>query len=68
MVFAGSIALAAGFAFVAASGRGLGWLIVGMVLLDLGNRAGLVANQAAACGAQSQATAEGHARPPGEHA
>jgi len=43
-------------------------LIVGMVLLDLGNRAGLVANQAAACGAQSQATAEGHARPPGEHA
>lgn len=46
MLLAGAVALAIGFAFVAAGGRGLGWLIVGMVLLDFGNRAGLVANQA----------------------
>ena len=46
MVFAGAIALAVGFGFIAASGRGLGWLIAGMVLLDFGNRAGLVSNQA----------------------
>ena len=46
LVLAGALVLALGFAFVAAGGRGLGWLIVGMVLLDFGNRAGLVANQA----------------------
>jgi predicted MFS family arabinose efflux permease len=46
MVLAGAIALAVGFGFIAASGRGLGWLIAGMVLLDFGNRAGLVSNQA----------------------
>ncbi|MBD2839693.1 MFS transporter [Pseudomonas sp. JM0905a] len=45
MVLAGAIALAVGFAFIAAGGHSLGWLIVGMVLLDFGNRAGLVANQ-----------------------
>lgn len=45
MLFAGALALAVGFAFIAAGGRGLGWMIVGMVLLDFGNRAGLVANQ-----------------------
>ncbi|MDM0028821.1 MFS transporter [Variovorax saccharolyticus] len=46
MLLAGALALAIGFAFIAASGHGLGWLIIGMVLLDFGNRAGLVANQA----------------------
>jgi len=46
MVLAGAIALAVGFAFIAAGGRGLGWLIAGMVVLDFGNRAGLVGNQA----------------------
>jgi predicted MFS family arabinose efflux permease len=46
LVFAGAAALSVGFAFVAAGSAGIGWLIVGMVLLDLGNRAGLVANQA----------------------
>lgn len=46
LVFAGAIALVAGFAGVAAGGHGLGWLVAGMVLLDFGNRAGLVANQA----------------------
>jgi predicted MFS family arabinose efflux permease len=46
MVFAGAIALALGFVFIAASAQGLGWLIAGMVLLDFGNRAGLVSNQA----------------------
>jgi predicted MFS family arabinose efflux permease len=46
MVLAGAMALAAGFACIAAGGQSLGWLILGMVLLDLGNRAGLVANQA----------------------
>lgn len=46
MVLAGAMALAAGFAFIAAGRQSLGWLIVGMVLLDFGNRAGLVANQA----------------------
>lgn len=45
MVYAGALALVAGFALVAAGGRSLGWLVAGMVLLDLGNRAGLVANQ-----------------------
>lgn len=45
MLLAGALALAIGFAFIAAGGRGLGWMIVGMVLLDFGNRAGLVANQ-----------------------
>ncbi|WP_044874472.1 MFS transporter [Pseudomonas sp. LFM046] len=46
MVLAGAMALAVGFAFIAAGGQSLGWLIVGMVLLDFGSRAGLVANQA----------------------
>ncbi|WP_137822441.1 MFS transporter [Pseudomonas sp. D(2018)] len=46
MVLAGTITLAAGFAFVAAGSQSLGWIIVGMLLLDFGNRAGLVANQA----------------------
>lgn len=46
MVFAGAMALAVGFLFIAASGRSLAWLVVGMVLLDLGNRTGLVSNQA----------------------
>ncbi len=46
MVLVGAMALAAGFVCIAAGGQSLGWLILGMVLLDLGNRAGLVANQA----------------------
>lgn len=46
MVLAGAMTLALGFACIAAGGQHLGWLILGMVLLDLGNRAGLVANQA----------------------
>jgi predicted MFS family arabinose efflux permease len=46
LVIAGATVLVVGFVFIAASAENLGWLIVGMVLLDLGNRAGLVANQA----------------------
>ncbi|MBD0706536.1 MFS transporter [Pseudomonas sp. PSB1] len=46
MVLAGAVALTVGFAFIAAGGQSLGSLIVGMVLLDFGNRAGLIANQA----------------------
>jgi len=45
MFLAGALTIAAGFVFIAASGHGLTWLIIGMVLLDFGNRAGLVANQ-----------------------
>ncbi|WP_219217598.1 MFS transporter [Variovorax boronicumulans] len=45
LLLARALALALGFAFIAAGGRGLGWLIAGMVLLDFGNRTGLVANQ-----------------------
>ena len=43
---AGALTVAIAFAFVAAGGRSLAWLIVGMVLLDLGNRASFIANQA----------------------
>lgn len=43
---AGALTVAIGFAFVAAGGRSLAWLIVGMLLLDLGNRASFIANQA----------------------
>lgn len=46
MVLAGAMTLVLGFACIAASGQNLGWLILGMLLLDMGNRAGLVANQA----------------------
>lgn len=46
LAVAGSMVRVAGFIFIAAGARSLGWLILGMVLLDLGNRAGLVANQA----------------------
>jgi predicted MFS family arabinose efflux permease len=46
LAIAGATVLVVGFVFIAASAENLGWLIVGMVLLDLGNRAGLVANQA----------------------
>jgi predicted MFS family arabinose efflux permease len=42
----GAITVTMAFAFVAAGGVNLSCLIVGMVLLDLGNRAALVANQA----------------------
>jgi len=45
LAVAGAVTLVLGFVFIAAGGLNLGWLIVGMVLLDLGNRAGLVANQ-----------------------
>ncbi|WP_339487733.1 MFS transporter [Pseudomonas sp. EL_65y_Pfl2_R95] len=45
MVLASTIAVAVSFAFVAAGGQSLGWLMVGMILLDFGNRAALVANQ-----------------------
>ncbi|MEX3997688.1 MFS transporter [Paraburkholderia sp. EG285A] len=43
---AGALTVAIAFAFVAAGGHSLAWLIIGMVLLDLGNRAGFIANQA----------------------
>lgn len=43
---AGALTVAIAFAFIAAGGHSLSWLIVGMVLLDLGNRAGFIANQA----------------------
>ncbi|MBB3176373.1 MFS transporter [Variovorax sp. Sphag1AA] len=46
MVFVGAILVALAFLLVSLSGRSLGWLIAGMVVLDLGNRVGLVANQA----------------------
>ena len=45
MVLVGALTLAAAFLFIAASGRSLAWLVAGMLLLDLGNRIGLVANQ-----------------------
>ena len=45
LVSAGGIALAVGHACIAAGGRSLAALVAGMVLLDLGNRAGLAANQ-----------------------
>jgi predicted MFS family arabinose efflux permease len=45
LAIAGATMLVVGFVFIAASAENLGWLIVGMVLLDFGNRAGLVANQ-----------------------
>lgn len=43
---AGALTVVVAFAFVAAGGRSLAWLVVGMVLLDLGNRATFIANQA----------------------
>jgi predicted MFS family arabinose efflux permease len=43
---AGAITVALAFVFIAAGGRSLAWLVVGMVLLDLGNRASFIANQA----------------------
>jgi predicted MFS family arabinose efflux permease len=45
-ICAGAIALGLAFAFVAAGGSSLAWLVVGIVFVDLGNRAGFVANQA----------------------
>ena len=41
----GAIIVTLAFAFVAAGGQNLSCLIVGMILLDLGNRAALVGNQ-----------------------
>ncbi|HEX6704079.1 MAG TPA: MFS transporter [Albitalea sp.] len=46
MVLVGTITVGVAFALVAAGGRSLAWVIAGMVLLDLGNRAALVASQA----------------------
>jgi predicted MFS family arabinose efflux permease len=46
MVFAGALFVVLAFLLIAASGRSLAWLVVGILFLDLGNRAGLVANQA----------------------
>ncbi|WP_218132721.1 MFS transporter [Cupriavidus sp. YR651] len=46
VVSAGAITAAAAFACIAMAGSSVAWLILGMILLDLGNRAGLVANQA----------------------
>ncbi|WP_408528293.1 MFS transporter [Paraburkholderia fungorum] len=43
---AGALTVVVAFVFVAAGGRSLAWLVVGMVLLDLGNRATFIANQA----------------------
>ncbi|WP_271411484.1 MFS transporter [Pseudomonas sp. Q1-7] len=45
MVLAGAMTLVLGMVFVAAAGHSLVWLIVGLVLIDFGNRGGLVANQ-----------------------
>lgn len=42
----GAITVTAAFVFIAAGGRSLSWLVVGIVLLDLGNRASFIANQA----------------------
>jgi predicted MFS family arabinose efflux permease len=46
VAYAGAATVVIGFAFIAAGGRSLAWLIGGMVLLDLGNRASFIANQA----------------------
>jgi predicted MFS family arabinose efflux permease len=46
VAFMGALAVAIAFAFVAAGGHSLAWLLVGMVLMDLGNRASFIANQA----------------------
>nr|WP_064495364.1 MFS transporter [Pseudomonas chengduensis] len=46
LAIAGATTLTLGFTCIAAGGQSLGWLILGMVLLDVGNRAGLIANQA----------------------
>jgi predicted MFS family arabinose efflux permease len=43
---AGALMVTVAFAFIAAGGRSLALLVVGMVLLDLGNRASFIANQA----------------------
>jgi predicted MFS family arabinose efflux permease len=43
---AGALTITVSFAFVAAGGRSVAWQVVGMVLLDLGNRASFIANQA----------------------
>ncbi|RKU00037.1 MFS transporter [Burkholderia sp. Nafp2/4-1b] len=43
---AGALTVSIAFAFIAAGGRSLTGLIVGMILLDLGNRASFIANQA----------------------
>jgi len=43
---AGALTIAIAFAFVAAGGRSMPLLIAGMVLMDLGNRASFIANQA----------------------
>jgi predicted MFS family arabinose efflux permease len=51
----GALLVAAGFSLVAAGGHAVGWLIAGMVLLDFGNRAGLVANQARIFGLRPEA-------------
>lgn len=42
---AGTMSLVVGYACIAEAGPGLVWLILAMVLLDLGNRASLMANQ-----------------------
>jgi predicted MFS family arabinose efflux permease len=52
---AGALTVALAFAFVAAGGRSLAWLVVGMVLLDLGNRASFIANQARIYALRSEA-------------
>jgi predicted MFS family arabinose efflux permease len=43
---AGAVTVTVSFAFIAAGGHSLVWLVVGIVLLDLGNRASFIANQA----------------------
>lgn len=45
MVLCGAGLVGLAFVLIAFSGHGLAWLVAGMVLLDFGNRAGLVANQ-----------------------
>ncbi|WP_280155813.1 MFS transporter [Piscinibacter sp. XHJ-5] len=55
MVLVGSITIAAAFGFIAAGALSLVWLVVGMVLIDLGNRAGFVANQSRIFGLRQDA-------------
>lgn len=45
VVAAAAVSIMAAFALIAGAGRWIGWLAAGIVVLDLGSRANLVANQ-----------------------
>jgi predicted MFS family arabinose efflux permease len=55
VAFVGALTVAIAFAFIAAGAFSLAWLLVGMVLLDLGNRASFIANQALIYALRSEA-------------